>query len=136
MSDAKTVVQAAVVTALRERLGNAVSGIYHCPPVGAKLPYAAIAEGSTVDWSAKGMDGREHLVAVVLWDEAGRASRMHALMSGVEEAIEGLPRELGRHRVASIAFLKARLLREHKQLWAGLVQYRLRTVAVADPVLS
>ncbi|WP_076070709.1 DUF3168 domain-containing protein [Sphingomonas montana] len=130
MSDAAGAVQAALVAALRAGLGDRVTGVFDGPPAGAKLPYAAIGEATTSAWGAKGLDGREHRIAVVLWDEGGRPSRLHALMAVAEDAIEEMPRELAGHSIVGLLFLRARLVRDAGRPWAGLVEYRVRTVPV------
>ena len=128
MSDAAAIVQAALVAALRGGMGAEVTAVFDGPPVGAVLPYLGIAETVTSDWSAKGLAGREHRVAVIAWDAAGRAARLHRMMAAAEEAIEAMPRALAGHRIAGLQFLRARLIRESKGPWAGLVEYRVRTV--------
>ena len=128
MSDATGAVQAALVTALRAGLGERVSGVFDGPPPRAALPYAAIAETVTTDWSAKGMAGREHRLAVAIWDEGGRPARIHALMALAEAAIEGMAADLGAHRLVGMLFLRARLIRDTNGPWAGLMEYRARTV--------
>ena len=129
MSDSAEVVQAALVAALRGGMGSEVTGVFDGPPAGAVLPYVGVAETVTSDWSAKGMAGREHRVAVIAWDEPGRAARLHRMMAAAEDAIEAMPRVLEGHRIAGLQFLRARLIRETKGPWAGLVEYRVRTVA-------
>lgn len=130
MSDAAGAVQAALVAALRVGLGDRVTGVFDGPPAGAVLPYAAIGETVTSGWGAKGLDGREHRIAVILWDEGGRPARLHALMAVAETAIEGMAAELAGHRIVGLLFLRARLVRDAGKPWAGLVEYRVRTVAL------
>ena len=130
VSDAAAAVQEALVAALRAALGDRVSGVFDGPPKRAALPYAAIAETVTSDWSAKGMAGREHRLAVAIWDEGGRPARLHALMAVAETAIEAIAADLGAHRLVGMLFLRARLIRDERGPWAGLVEYRARTVAV------
>lgn len=130
MSDAAAAVQAALVAALRSGLGGQVTGVFDGVPADAVLPYATIGEAVMSGWGAKGMDGREHRVAVMLWDEAGRVARLHALMAVAESAIGGMATALPGHRIVGLLFLRARVVRDGVRPWAGLVEFRVRTVPV------
>jgi hypothetical protein len=128
MSVAAAAVQAALVTALRGHAPLAeVSGVFLGPPARAAYPYVAIGAAASVDWSHKTGRGREHRVTVSLWDDdAARAIR---LSGETETAIEGMARVLDGHRVVSLALVRTRMLRERGDgPWAGIVEYRLRTL--------
>jgi hypothetical protein len=122
--------QAALVAALRagDGISGMVSGVFDGPPARATFPYAVIGEGLTFDWSHKTGRGREHRLAVTIWDEAGRAARLHALISAVEAAIEALPAALPHHRIVSLVLLRSRILRPAGGPWAGMTEYRARTL--------
>ena len=128
MSGAAEAVQAALVAALRSGLGARVTGVFDGPPPDAVLPYATIGETVTSGWGGKGLDGREHRIAVVIWDEGGRPARLHAAMALAEAAIAGMATELAGHRIVGRLFLRSRIVRDAGRPWAGLVEYRVRTV--------
>jgi hypothetical protein len=132
MSGATSVVQAALVAALAARpaLASAVSGIFDGPPPRAAYPYVLVDDGATTDWSTKTASGREHRLAITIWDDGASAARLQNLMAEAEAAIEAMPRSLTGHRVASLVFLRARVVRDPDGPWAGLIEYRARTIEV------
>ena len=66
----------------------------------------------------------------MLWDEAGRVARLHARMAVAEAAIGGMATALPGHRIVGLLFLRARVVRDGVRPWAGLVEFRVRTVPV------
>ncbi|HEX8445124.1 MAG TPA: DUF3168 domain-containing protein [Sphingomonas sp.] len=131
MNGAAAAVQAAVVAALRTGLGAGVSGVFDGAPADAVPPFVEIGETVTMAWGAKGLDGREHRIAVVIREEAGQAARLHMLMAAAEAAIAEMPRMLPGHAVAGLLFLRARVVRDVGRRWAGMVEYRVRTVPLS-----
>ncbi len=130
MSGAAEAVQDALIAALAGHapLADEVSGIVDGPPPRAPYPYVAIGGGATGDWSTKTSRGREHRLAVTLWDDGDTPARVQRLAAAVEDAIEGIARVLDGHRIASVLFLRSRVLRDAEGPWAGIVEYRLRTL--------
>lgn len=122
--------QAAVVAALRGAAGIAgvVSGVFDGPPARAAFPYVAVEGGASLDWSTKTARGREHRVALTVWEENGRAARLRGLLDAVAAAIEAMPAELPGGRIASLAFLRERIARDATGPWAGLIEYRVRVL--------
>ncbi len=106
-----------------------MSGVFDGPPARAAFPYIAVDGGQTADWSVKDARGREHRVAISVWDDGMASARLHGLMAAAEEAIEDMGRDLAGHRIASITFLRARIVRDADGPWAGLIEYRVRTLA-------
>ena len=127
---ASEAVQAALVAALNGHaaLATAVSGVFDGPPARAAYPYVAIGESLTADWSHKSGRGREHRLAITIWDDGESAARLHGLMAEAETAIETMARDLDGHRVVSLVFLRSRILRDADGPWAGLIEYRARTL--------
>jgi hypothetical protein len=123
-------VQAALVAALvgAEGIADVAQGVFDGAPPRAAFPYIVIGDGVTLDWSHKTGRGREHRLAITIWDEAGRAARLHGLIGAVETAVEALPAALPHHRIASIALLRSRILRPAGGPWAGMIDYRVRTL--------
>jgi hypothetical protein len=122
--------QAALVAALAGAAGVAgiAQGVFDGPPPRAAFPYVVIGDGLSSDWSHSLARGREHRLAITIWDEAGRAARLHGLVGAVESAIEALPAALPHHRIASLTLLRSRILRRADGPWAGIVEYRVRTL--------
>ncbi|WCT73675.1 DUF3168 domain-containing protein [Sphingomonas naphthae] len=121
-------VQAAIVAALTEALGADVSGVFDGVPADAVFPFVSIEEGGSADWSFKGARGREQRFVAVLRDDGASAARLHGLMARAEFAIEGVGGDLGVCRVASVAFLRARVVRPARGAWAGVIEFRVRWV--------
>jgi hypothetical protein len=125
MSTAAITVQRALMAALQ---GLAVTAIYDGPPPDAAYPYAAISDGSTSDWSNKTGRGREHRLSIAIWDDGAVPARLHGLLADAEDAIEAMPRDLDGQRIASLVFLRSRVVRDPAGPWAGRLDYRVRTL--------
>jgi hypothetical protein len=132
MSGAAEAVQAALVAALQAHapIAGVVSGIHDGPPARAAWPYVVIEDGSTSDWSHKSGRGRDHRIGITIWDDGATPARLHALMAEAEIAIEGIGATLDGHRLVSLIFLRARVVRDPEGPWAGFVQYRARTLEI------
>lgn len=131
MSSAMVAVQSAVADALRNSapVMAAVSGIYDGPPPRAAFPYVALSDGSGSDWSTKTAPGREIRVALTVWDDGEEPARLYGLMHEVEAAVATMARDLDGWRVASLAFVRAIVVRDPAGPWAGLVEHRVRVMA-------
>lgn len=130
MSGAAEAVQAAIVAALRGHppLAETIGGVFDGPPAQADFPYVSIGGGVTADWSHKTGRGREHRLAVTVWDDGDSAARLHRLMAEAEDAIEGAAAAIDGHRIVSLVFLRSRVLRDADGPWAGIIEYRARTL--------
>ncbi|SDA35219.1 DUF3168 domain-containing protein [Sphingomonas sp. NFR15] len=124
---AETVAQAALLAALKDIAG--LNGVFEGPPVKATPPYAEIGETLSGDWSVKDRDGRELRLAVTIRDAAETPARVQALAAAAGAAIAALPRDLGAWRVASVAFVRSRLLRPAPGRWGVVIEYRVRVLA-------
>ena len=122
--------QSAVVAALGSApgIGGIVAGVFDGPPARADFPYLVIGDGLMVDWSTKTERGREHRLAITAWDEAGRAARLHALIGAVEATLDALPAALPTNRIVSRQVQRSQILRARSGPWAGVVDYRFRTL--------
>jgi hypothetical protein len=116
--------QEAVATALLP-VGE-LTGVYDGPPARAAFPYVIVDGGTEVDWSHKSGRGREVLLAVTLWDE--QPARLHALVDGIEAAVAAIGMVAG-WQLASIAFLKRRIVRDVAGPWAAAIDFRSRLLA-------
>lgn len=100
-------------------------GVYDGPPLQAAAPYAVVEAGPETDWSHKSGAGRELRIAVSLFDKGERPVRLRALIGEAEEALDGLGSPAG-WQLVSMQFLRSRLVRDPKGLWAGVIEYRAR----------
>lgn len=119
-----------LVEAVRAVLGAGpgleINGVFDAPPARGVRPYVIIEDAVLVDWSTKDMAGREGRMAVALYAGDDR-TRLRALADQVVAAVSGLPRELGEGwRIAGLAFLRSRILREGPGLCAAVVEFRVR----------
>jgi hypothetical protein len=129
MSSAAEVLQRLLVATLRSApFAGQLTGIYDGPPADAVCPYIAISDGSTIDWSHKTGRGREHRLSIAIWDDGATPARLHALLGATQDAIEAMPRALDGHQIVSLAFLRARVIRDPDGPWAGRLDYRVRTL--------
>lgn len=131
MTSAAQAVQQAIVEALQGSASfvAAISGIYDGPPPRAAFPYVALADGTATDWGTKTEAGREIRMALTIWDDGEEPQRLQTLMDMAEEALSGMSRDLGGWKVASLVFLRARIVRDASGPWAGLIEYRIRVLA-------
>jgi hypothetical protein len=132
MSDAMQVLQAAAISVLEAHpvLAIELSGVYDVPPPRAAFPYVSIADGIASDWSTKTEAGREIRFALTVWDDGEEASRLASLMGHAEDAIAAMPQDLSGWRIASLVFLRSMLVRDAAGPWAGLIEHRVRMLAV------
>lgn len=128
MSMAAMALQAALVDAL-SALGG-ISGVYDGAPARAAYPYVTVEDGATADWSHKSGRGRSHRLGIAVWDDGLTPSRLHQIMGQAQAAIEAMPGDLDGHRLVSLVFLSARVLREGDGPWRGEIRYRARTLEV------
>ena len=55
-------------------------------------------------------------------------ARLHDLLAQAQDAIEAMPRTLPGSSIASLVFLRARIVRDPGGPWAGRLDYRVRTL--------
>lgn len=132
MNSAMHALQAAAVSALAAHpvLADALTGIYDGPPPRAVFPYVAINDGIVSDWSTKTGVGREIRLALTVWDDGESATRLSNLMSHIEDAVLAIPRDLPDWRIASLVFVRSMVVRDPAGPWAGLVEHRVRLLAI------
>ena len=131
MTGASLALQRAVHAALTgsHDVMAAVTGVFDAVPSGARPPYATIGADAVSDWSAVGVDGREHRFAVTVWDDAAGSSRLKAAMAAVEAAVLGLDADLDGWRVVGLVFVTSAVTRDADGPARGEVEFRARTVA-------
>ena len=133
MSDAIEILQSALVTAVETHpvLADELTGVFDGPPPRAAFPYISINDEVSADWSTKAATGREIRMGLTVWDDGESATRLHQLISHVEDAVAALPRDLSGWRIASIVFLRSFVARTAAGAWAGVVDYRIRMLSTA-----
>lgn len=108
-------------------LGVAINGVFDAPPARAVRPYAVVEEAVLVDWSTKDMPGREGRLSIALFDAGEETARLRMLAGAVTEAVLGLPRDLGAGwRIASLSFVRSRIVRESEARRTAIVEFRVR----------
>jgi Protein of unknown function (DUF3168) len=132
MSDAVIAVQTAAISAIEAHpaIASADIKVFDGVPERAAFPYVSVGSGLSTDWSTKTATGREIRLALTVWDDGEDATRLHTLMGQVEEALAALPRDLPGWRVASNVFLRSLIARDPAGPWAGLVEQRVRVMAL------
>jgi hypothetical protein len=128
MTNASETLQSAVVAALTAHpvLNDVLTGVYDGAPPRAAYPYLVIGDGIATDWSTKTATGREVQLMLTIWDDGETPARLQALMAATEHAVAALPRDIAGWRIASLVFLRARVVRDPAGPWAGLVDHRVR----------
>ena len=129
---AEGVLHAALVAALRGAgdFGGVLNGVFEGPAVRASAPYAEVQPLVAVDWSTKDRAGRELRPAVTIRDAGETPARLHALIGAACDAVLAMPRELDGWRVASLMFVRSRMLREEPGRWAATVEFRVRVLSL------
>ena len=129
---AEAVLQAALLAALRgdATLSAGLNGVFEGPAVKASTPYAELGDLLSVDWGTKSAAGREVRIGVTIRDAAETGVRVQRLADAAGAAIEHCPRDLAGWRVASVALVRARVLRGAPGKWSAVVEYRVRMLAV------
>jgi hypothetical protein len=119
----------AVLTAIGEALGDQVNGVFDGPAVKASAPWVELGPLVAADWSTKDTVGREVRLVLTVRDRAERAARTHALAAAVGGAVEDVPRDLDGWRIASIAFVRARVVGDRPGEWSAQVEYQIKLLA-------
>ncbi len=132
MSNALRIVQSAAITVLETHpaLSLVIAGVFDGVPPRAPFPYIAVSDGLVSDWSTKTETGRDIRLAITVWDDGEEATRLHDLMGHAEEALAAIPRTLPGWHVASNVFLRSFVARDPAGPWAGLLEQRVRVIAV------
>lgn len=132
MSSASLMVQRALVAALRADPGIAdvVHGIFDGVAPEAVMPYVTIGAGIVTDWSHKTSTGREHRVAINVWDVSAGAARVQQLIARIEVAVATIGGVGEAHRIASTLFLRSFVIKDPDGATQGVVEFRIRTEAV------
>ena len=123
--------KAALIAALdgHQPFAGTLNGVHAIAPVRATPPFAVVGEMTARDWSTKTEAGRELRFAVSVFEEPERAERLAALTGAAETAIEAMARDLDGWRLASLVFVRSRVVRGQGP-WAGVMEYRARVLGV------
>lgn len=124
MSTAGDGLLARAAAALREIDG--IGRVYDAPPLQAALPYALVSIDAENDWSSKSARGREVRLAVTVYDKGEQPVRLRNLVSRVESIVGGLSGDIDGWLLATMNYLRTRIVRERSGTWAGVVEFRAR----------
>ena len=126
---AESALTAAVLATVGEALDGQVNGVFGGPAVKATAPWVELGPVVAADWSTKDKAGREVRLVLTVRDRAEAPARTHALAAAVGGAVEAVPRDLAGWRIASIVFVRARVIGERPGEWAASVEYQVRMLA-------
>lgn len=124
MGGAGAALQAAAAAAVRAITDLSV---FDGPPVQAGLPYTLVESGAESEWGAKGLDGREVRLIVLVRDEGERPARVQALAAKVEAAVAGIS-AVADWQLANLRVLRSRLVKERSGQWLATIEFRARMV--------
>ncbi|MBN8849466.1 MULTISPECIES: DUF3168 domain-containing protein [unclassified Sphingomonas] len=118
-------VQAAAVAALCAALGEAA--VFDAPPVRSALPHVVVEPPLLVDWSAKDWRGREGRLTVSATDRGERPARLRDMAGAIEDAVEGMPADLGEGwRLVSARLTRSRIARAGNDRWVATSEFVVR----------
>ena len=126
---AESVLAAAVLAALGDALGDQVNGVFDGPAVKASAPWVELGPLVAADWSTKDKAGREVRLVLTVRDRAERAARTHALAAAAGGAVEEIARDLDGWRIASLWFVRARVVGDRPGEWSAQVEYQVKMLA-------
>ena len=132
MTNPLTALHTAVIAALEAHpvLSAAGMHIFDGAPERSTYPYAVVSDGLVTDWSTKTEVGREVRLALTLWDDGEAADRTHALMGAMADAMAALPAAVPGWQIVTCTFIRSLIARDADGPWAGLVEHRVRMMAV------
>jgi hypothetical protein len=117
---------AGVVARLRAEPALREATVFDAPPVRAALPHLLVEEPVLADWSTKDWRGAEGRLAVSVVDGGERPVRLRTLLAAVEDALPGMPAELGAGwRLVQLRFLRSRVARSGERR-TGTAEFMVR----------
>lgn len=122
----------AMLAALRSdpAFGGALNGVFEGPAVKATAPYAELGELLVSDWGAKDLAGVELRPAIFIRDRAEGPARLHTLAAAADAVMATIAADLaddsGVWRIASLAPLRSRIIRDGPGAWVAIVEHRVR----------
>lgn len=125
MSGASLAVQKALHAALAAV--PALGGVYDGVPAGALPPYVTLGPDVVTDWSTKTRAGREHRVALSVWDDRDGSARVKAQLALVEDAVLALAGVHDGHRIADVRFVRGFISKDADGWTQGVGEFRIRT---------
>lgn len=128
---AESELAAGVLAALGERLAGEVNGVFEGRQARASAPWIELGPMIAADWGTKDAAGREVRLTIEVHDRAERAARTHALAAAAGGGVEDMARDLDGWRIASVAFVRARVAGSRPGEWVASVEYRVRMLATA-----
>lgn len=130
MSSAELALQKALVAALRADpvLAAELSGVFDTPPPGQPFPYLCFGPWTGTDWGHKSGAGREHRLALSLWDEQHDTIRLRRLMDAAERTALALASALDGHRLVVIRLSRSLVIRDPEGPDQGVIELRARTL--------
>lgn len=107
-----------------------ITGICDGPPPDAASPYLVIGPDTVTDWGTKTETGHEHRIAVTVWVAGPGSAAAKGLMGAVELALGAMVGTRDGHRLVLSRLARTLVLTDAEGWTQGIVEFRMRTVAV------
>lgn len=109
--------------------------IYDEPPRGAEPPYVIFADASAEEWTASGLNGHRHAVALVVWSAQGGDSEALTIVGRLVELLAGASLTLDGHRLVLLRVVAQEVSRPGADdPSAALRRAILRLAVLTEPV--
>ena len=109
--------------------------VYDEPPRGADPPYVVFGDATADEWTASGLDGHRHAVALVAWSAQGGDSEALGIVARLVELLSGATLVLDGHRLVLLSVAGQEVSRPGPDdPAAALRRAILRLTALTEPV--
>tara|TARA_S200002703_G_scaffold150579_1_gene149083 strand:+ start:16 stop:408 length:393 start_codon:yes stop_codon:yes gene_type:complete len=109
-------------------LADMLNSIEEDGPVAASPPHLALVASAGTDWSTKTARGREIRLALELAGRGDDPAQTAVLAQRVEQRIATLAPQQAGYRIVVTQFLRSRVERRRRGLWAVLLEYRFTLI--------
>ena len=125
---AEMAMRGALIAALRadDVFSDRINGVHDGPPATASAPYAVVGDCVGSDWGTKDAEGRELRVGVTLYDRGESPARLAGLIGPAGAAVQAIGGPVEGWAIASIAFMRSRIVKSKDQGWSAMLDYRVR----------
>lgn len=107
------------------------SGVHPAAPKDAGLPWLALGPIGSVDWSAKGITGRELRLTLNATDAGQSPSRLYDLAEAALGVLATLPSRIGEWQLGPFVHLRTLSRRSGPTGWAADIELRVRAMRIS-----
>ena len=100
--------------------------VFDAPPVRATLPFAVIEEPVLQQRDLAGMTGRVGTVAVQLFDDGERPTRLRDHLAAIEDDLARMPSDLGAGWRLAVLSLRLSRIAKGKAGWSARTEWAVR----------